>query len=134
LSQSDVVTATITIAAAPAVVFPYFTDPALLVQWIGDTAQLAAEPGGLFALDMGDTRVRGTFIEVDPPSRVVFTWGVVDSDSLPVGSTTVEVVLRPDGEQTIVELTHRDLPVDWRERHSEGWTRNLNVLALAAGA
>jgi uncharacterized protein YndB with AHSA1/START domain len=134
LSQSEVVTATITIAAPPAAVFPYFTDPAMLVQWIGDTAQLAAEPGGLFALDMGDTRVRGTYIAVEPPNRVVFTWGVLDSETLPTGSTTVEILLTADGEQTIVELTHRDLPVDWRARHKDGWTKNLSVLARVADA
>ncbi len=128
MSQSEVVTATITIAAPPATVFPYFTDPALLVQWIGDTAHLAPEPGGLFALDMGDTRVRGAYVTVDPPNRVVFTWGVLDSDTLPAGSTTVEILLTADGEQTIVELTHRNLPVDWRARHRDGWTRNLGVL------
>ncbi len=134
MSQPDVVTATITIAAPPTAVFPYFTDPALLLQWIGDGADLVPEPGGLFALNMGDTRVRGTYLEVDPPNRVVFTWGVIDSDTLPGGSTTVEIVLTADGEETIVELTHRDLPVDWRKRHEEGWTRNLSVLEQAVPA
>lgn len=128
MSQPDVVTASITIAAPRAVVFPYFTDPALLVQWIGDTAELAPEPGGLFALDMGDTRVRGTYIEIDPPNGVVFTWGVIDSDTLPAGSTTVEIVLIADGQQTIIELTHRDLPVDWRSPHKDGWAKNLRAL------
>jgi uncharacterized protein YndB with AHSA1/START domain len=134
LSQSDVVTATITIAAPPAAVFPYFTDPALLVQWIGDTAQIAPEPGGLFALDMGDTRVRGSYVAVDPPNRVVFTWGVLDSETLPAGSTTVEILLTADGEQTIVELIHRDLPVDWRAAHKDGWNKNLSVLERTARA
>jgi uncharacterized protein YndB with AHSA1/START domain len=134
LSQSEVVTATITIAAPPAAVFPYFTDPNLLVRWIGDTAELAPEPGGLFALDMGETRVRGSYIAVDPPNRVVFTWGVLDSETLPSGSTTVEIRLTADGDQTIVELSHRDLPFDWRARHRDGWTKNLGVLERTARA
>ena len=132
MNQSEVVTATITIAAPPAAVFPYFTDPKLLVRWIGDTAELAAEPGGLFALDMGETRVRGSYIAVDPPNRVVFTWGVLDSETLPSGSTTVEIRLTADGDQTIVELSHRGLPLDWRARHRDGWTKNLGVLERTA--
>jgi hypothetical protein len=64
----------------------------------------------------------------------VFTWGVLDSETLPSGSTTVEIRLTADGDQTIVELSHRDLPLDWRARHSEGWTKNLGVLERTARA
>jgi hypothetical protein len=45
------VTATTRIAAPPEVVFPYFTDPALIVTWLGDRADLNAQPGGVFAVE-----------------------------------------------------------------------------------
>jgi uncharacterized protein YndB with AHSA1/START domain len=97
VTVAEVLTATVRISAPPADVFPYFTDPALLVQWIGEWADLHPEPGGKFALDFAKTPVRGEYVEVEPPRRVVFTWGVAGKDSLPPGSTTVEIVLTADG-------------------------------------
>lgn len=38
--RSNVIVATEHIQAPPEVVFPYFTDPALIVTWIGDQAEL----------------------------------------------------------------------------------------------
>ena len=43
--RDDVVVATEHIDAPPEVVFPYFTEPDLLVQWIGDRALLDPQPG-----------------------------------------------------------------------------------------
>ena len=69
---------------------------------------------------------------VEPPHRVVFTWGIPQDDTLPPGSSTVEVVLVADGGDTIVNLTHSDLPPDREASHREGWERCLGVLAAAA--
>jgi uncharacterized protein YndB with AHSA1/START domain len=134
MNDTEPVRATVTIDATPEDVFPYLLDPALLVQWMGDTAELRPEPGGVFALDMGEILVRGTYVVVEPPRRVEFTWGVLDNDTLPPGSTTVEIVLTADGEQTIVELTHRGLPADWRTPHMGGWNARLGALAGRFGA
>ena len=134
MTAIDVVTATVQIQASPEVVFEYFTDPALMVEWIGDSAELSPEPGGIFAIDFANDHVRGTYLELDPPHRLVFTWGVAGSDVLPAGSSTVEVVLRADGADTIVELFHRDLPSDEeRSKHQGGWIECLARLATAAG-
>ena len=75
---------------------------------------------------------RGTFIEVDPPHRVVFTWGVEGRVDFPPGSSTVEVVLAPDGDETVVTLTHRGLPEEYRSSHEGGWTEFLGILASVA--
>jgi uncharacterized protein YndB with AHSA1/START domain len=42
--RNDVIVATEHIKAPPEVVFPYFTDPALIVTWIGDRAELDPHP------------------------------------------------------------------------------------------
>jgi uncharacterized protein YndB with AHSA1/START domain len=110
-------------------VFPYFTDPQLMITWIGERAELDARPGGTFAVDVGGAAARGTYVTVEPPSRVVFTWGIPGDATLPPGSSTVEVVLVADGDDTIVNLTHRDLPPDREPSHREGWERCLAVLA-----
>jgi uncharacterized protein YndB with AHSA1/START domain len=133
MTSPDPLVATIRIAAPPTVVFPYLIDPPLLARWIGDAAGSAPEPGGPFALAITDAKsVRGQFLAVDPPKRVVFTWGVPGSDVLPPGSTTVEIVLTPDGDDTVVELTHRDLPPSEAPSHQAGWTGLLDVLARVA--
>jgi hypothetical protein len=62
---------------------------------------------------------------------VVFTWGIPGNDVLPAGSTTVEIVLTAEGPDTLVELTHRDLPAVPLPGHREGWARLLPQLADA---
>jgi uncharacterized protein YndB with AHSA1/START domain len=63
-----------------------------------------------------------------PPQRVVFTWGVAGKDSLPPGSTTVEIVLTADGPGTLVEQSHHDLPAEEFDGHLTGWTAMLDRL------
>jgi uncharacterized protein YndB with AHSA1/START domain len=124
----DLVVTTI-IEASPQEVFPYLVQPDLLVRWLGSWVDVDPQPGGEFATDMGETQVRGSYLTVDPPYRVVFTWGIPGNETLPAGSTTVEIVLRPEGDATVVELTHRDLPDDWYGGHRQGWTDRLGDLA-----
>ena len=125
----DVVTASIRINAAPEEVFPYLIDPELLILWLAGWAETSPEPGGLFAINVGDNKVRGTYVRVNPPHRVAFTWGLHDNAALPEGSSTVEIFLTADGAHTIVDLTHRDLPVSTRDEHAEGWAMCLAKLA-----
>ncbi len=121
------------IAAPPEVVFPYFTDPELMVTWIGERAELEARPGGTFALDFVGVAARGNYVAVEPPSRVVFTWGIPEDSSMPPGSSTVEVVLVAEGDDTIVNLTHRNLPDDREPSHREGWEGCLVALVATVG-
>jgi uncharacterized protein YndB with AHSA1/START domain len=128
---SPTVTATTRIAAPPEVVFPYFTDPALIVTWMGDRADLDPQPGGVFAVDVGVSPARGTYVAVEPPSRVVFTWGLPGSETMPAGSTTVEVILTADGDETVVSLTHHGLASEDRPGHKKGWDTFLGALPAA---
>ena len=125
------VTATTRIAAPPEVVFPYFTDPALIITWMGDRADLDPKPGGVFAVDVGASPARGTYVAVEPPTRVVFTWGLPGSETMPAGSTTVEVILTADGDETVVSLTHHDLPGEHLPGHKKGWATFLGALPAA---
>jgi len=131
--RDDVIVATEHIQAPPEVVFPYFTDPALIVEWIGNRAELDPWPGGVFLLDMGEVVARGAYITVEPPHRVVFSWGISGSDALPPAGSTVEVVLIPDGDDTTVVLTHRGLPSTHISNHRAGWEQQLGRLRVAAG-
>ena len=129
--MSEPVIATTRIVAPPEVVFPYFTDPALIVTWLASSAELEARPGGRLALEISGNRLEGSFVTVEPPHRVVFTWGVPGSEPMPAGSTTVEVTLTADGDETVVTLTHRDLPEEERPPHQQGWQHFLGQLPAA---
>jgi uncharacterized protein YndB with AHSA1/START domain len=123
------------IEASPETVFPFFTDPEKMVRWKGVEAELRPEPGGAYRVDVDGGRhvVRGEYVEVDPPRRVVFTWGWESEETLvPPGTSTVEVELVPEGDATLVRLVHRDLPSGAQGPHSEGWDHYLQRLAVAA--
>lgn len=129
-----IVDQTVRIAAPPEVVFEYFVDPQKLVSWIGSRADLEASPGGRFWVDMNGTDVAaGQYLEVEPPTRVVFTWGWErGGQPLAPGSSTVEITLTPDGAHTVVRLIHRDLPKPFVEGHGAGWTEHLATLVALA--
>jgi uncharacterized protein YndB with AHSA1/START domain len=129
---TDPYTTSIRIDATPAEIFPYLVDPELIVRWMGDWADLDPAPGGKLVLDINGVPIRGEYLVVDPPHRLVFTWGAAGSETLPPGSTTVEIALRPDGNGTVVELAHCDLPPEEAPLHDTGWTHFLARLAVAA--
>jgi uncharacterized protein YndB with AHSA1/START domain len=133
-SSESVVQREVRIAARPETVFPFFTDPALMARWFGRLVALEPTPGGALRVAINDQIVaRGAFVEIVPPSRVVFTFGWEGTDqSVPPGSSTVEVVLVPDGDGTLVRLSHRDLPVVTRDEHAHGWEHYLARLATVA--
>src|SRR5437762_99350 len=96
-------------------------------------ARRASSPKGAPALAACTARDRGAFVEVVPPSRVVFTFGWDNDEVVPPGSSTVEVTLSPDGDGTRVRLVHRGITTrEMREQHQQGWQHYLGRLAVAA--
>jgi uncharacterized protein YndB with AHSA1/START domain len=75
---------------------------------------------------------RGQFVELVPGERVVFTWGWADRPGIPPGSTTVQIDLSADGEETLLVLTHRAVAADEAGMQQMGWTHYLPRLALVA--
>ena len=124
----------VVIAAPPEEVFPYFTDPEKMIAWKAAAATLDARPGVIFQIDVtGHDVARGEYVEIDPPRRVVFTFGWESAGSaVPPGSTTVEVTLMPDGDRTRVRLVHSGVPDRIRTGSAEGWDHYLPRLVVAA--
>lgn len=121
------------VAAPPSAVYAYLTDSVRWAAWQGADATIQARPGGLFRMRMhGGQTARGQFVELVPDRRVVFTWGWIDQPGIPPGSTLVEINLHPDGDGTLIQLTHRDLPPDQAPLHAIGWRHYLDRLALRA--
>lgn len=119
------------IDAEPAIVFPYLTDPTLMIRWMGDWADLDATVGGRFVVDINGIPIRGQYLEIEPPHRLVFSWGAAGNDVLRPGSTTVEITLRATGAGTLLQLVHRDLPPEEQPRHDVGWSHFLERLQIA---
>jgi uncharacterized protein YndB with AHSA1/START domain len=124
------------IPAPPAAVFALLTDPEKILAWMGTEANVAAEPGGLYLVNVtGARNARGTFREVVPVHRLAYSFGWEGSEAVPPGSSLVEIDLAdepPDG--TLLRFTHSGLPTaEQCAGHLEGWTHYLGRLAVVAG-
>ena len=124
--------------AAPARVYAAWTEPAQIARWFGPgkieivEAVFEARAGGRFMIhgrapDTGeDHRVAGVVQEAVPNQKVVYTWAW---QSTPERQSLVTVECRPDGDGTLLVLTHEqffDEPA--RDRHNMGWTGALDKL------
>jgi uncharacterized protein YndB with AHSA1/START domain len=134
-SQTQAIEREVRIDASPETVFDFFTDPAKMVQWKGAEATLDPRPGGVYRVQMNEQAIAvGEYVVVDPPNRLVFTWGWEgDFAATPPGSSTVEVTFTADGDGTLVRLVHSGLPSpESAEAHGQGWDEYMPRLAIVA--
>ncbi len=132
--ESTTVEREVEIAARPETIWQMLIDPNEVVRWMGRRADFEPRPGGRYWLDVvpGHTAA-GKFVEIDPPRRLVYTFGWEGSDGVPPGSTTVIFELVPRGKNTLLRFTHRDLPnTAAAESHSHGWDHYFERLSIAA--
>lgn len=126
-----------TFAAPPVLVFKAWTDPAHVVRWFGPkdfTAHdiaLDVRPGGIWRAcitspDGDDNWMGGTYREISPPDRLVFTFAW-DSTGF---ETLVTITLEAQNDQTL--MTFHQAPfasADSRDSHDGGWTESFDRLA-----
>ena len=123
-------------------VFRAFTDPETLKRWWGppgyDTpsAEIDLRVGGRYRFAMRKLPdgpilyLAGTYREVRPPERLVFTWRWEAEPEL--GDTLVTLEFRDAGGGTEVILTHELFPSQKaRDDHSRGWSSSWEKLAAA---
>jgi len=117
------------IDATPDEAFALFTEPERLRRWKAISAAVDLRIGGDYRLTVTPGHIAsGTFTEIEPGRRVVYTWGWVGSDDLPPGASTVLVDIEPAGDKTLVRVTHRGLSADQAVSHGAGWTHYLERL------
>jgi len=134
VDQRSAIEREIRVEARPETVFEFFTDPEKMTRWMGREAEIDPRPGGAYRIDIVGHVAVGEYVEIDPPQRVVFTWGWEGGGRLVgPGATIVEVTFEPDAGGTIVRFVHRDLPEDQVAPHAHGWDHYLPRLAVAAG-
>jgi uncharacterized protein YndB with AHSA1/START domain len=128
-------------------VFSAWTDPDRVSQWLcrapgykTEHLQFEARVGGSYLIRntsaAGDVyNIRGEFREVQPPSKLVFTWGgtatLASGATRPKMDDTVVVIeFFERGTQTEVVLTHYGLPTEeLRTDHTKGWNICFDNLA-----
>jgi uncharacterized protein YndB with AHSA1/START domain len=110
----------IEIAASPATVYAFLTEAARLKTWFAELIEADCRPGGIFRVTgpRGGV-IEGTYLEIVPNRKVVFTWG--GTEGLAPGASTVEFRLEPQGKGTLLRLRHYGLPASQIERHRRGW-------------
>ena len=126
-------------------VFDAFVKPDLLRQWMGPRGfrvtglEIDPRAGGRYRVTMqprtGEAAtVNGTYREVTPPERIVFTWKWEGEQmgALPETLVTVTFAERSgeQGDETEVRLLHSGFPAtEARDAHDAGWQGCLNKLA-----
>ncbi len=145
-----------TLDAPRDLVFRAWTEPDRLSQWWGagpdfstPIAEVDLRVGGKYRLGMKAPDqeepyiVGGTYREVRPPERLVYTWAWEQHGSgsstgtagegapdLGPGETLVTVEFHEVGDKTELVLTHEFFPdKNMRDEHNQGWEGVLTQLA-----
>ena len=137
-AETLAVTRELTIDARPDTVWEFLVDPMKAALWMGGSVEFDARPGGLYRLEVVSGNIaRGEFVELDPPHRLVYTWGWESEGAapfgMPPGSSRIEIDLTPVDGGTHIRFVHSGLPTEEAvARHGEGWDHYLGRLAVAA--
>src|ERR1700722_14523933 len=137
MDESLIVRRETQIAAPPATVFAFLTDPQKILSWMGAEADTDAHPGGLYLVKDVAGRpgrtARGEFREGVPVHRLAYSFGWDEEANVPPGSSLVEIDLLERDGGTLVRMTHTGLPNAYeREGHAKGWAYYLGRLGVAA--
>jgi uncharacterized protein YndB with AHSA1/START domain len=122
------------LSAPPARAFDAWLAPALTSRWLFATpdgqivrCDIDPRPGGAFVITdrRGGDEVEhvGSYVEVDRPRRLVFTFGVPKYSS---DMTKVVLTFAEDADGCDLLLEHHDVPQEWRDQTEQGW-RDLLV-------
>ena len=137
-------------------VFEAWTDPDMLRQWWGvgadfstPIAEVDLRVGGKYRLGMQapDRQhpfvVGGTFREVRPPEKLVYTWTWEHYEENHASGSAEETGSPPDAVETVVTVEFRDVQgsteiilthqyfadKNMRDEHNQGWNGALDQLA-----
>ena len=124
---------------APEKVWRAWTDAQALKKWWGPgpgepvaVAELDVRVGGRFRIVFGGPQgtaheVQGTYQEVVPNRKLVFTW--TWPNSTPERESVVTIVFRASDDGTELDFRHEQLfDEKVRDDHQRGWTGSLDKL------
>ena len=124
--------------APPAQLYQAWTQPEKMIRWWGVTghdktpiAETDLRVGGRFHVqfwtpDGAHQSVSGVYREVVPDRKLVFSWAW---QSTPERESQVTIDLKPDGDGTILTLTHEQFFTEQaRDDHTVGWKQALDTV------
>lgn len=130
-------------SAAPEQVFDAWLDPEQVRTWMsmalkdfglaGDIrrVEIEAQVGGRFIFsdmrDEGEAVHWGTYLVVDRPRRLVFTWFTSEEEERQ-NTSTVTLTIEPDGNDCVAAIVH-EMSAEWApyvDKVEGGWGRMLS--------
>ncbi len=122
-------------------IYAAWTTPSDIMKWLGGgccqfvSAKMDVRVGGDYAFlvkseQSGESEIRGTYRELNPPGRLAFTWntGGCDGDMERAETlVTVDLLERQGGTEVVISHD-RFTNDESRDRHQAGWTASLEKL------
>ncbi|WP_082892747.1 SRPBCC family protein [Rossellomorea aquimaris] len=119
------------IECSPETLFSYFIDPDKMIRWMGKQILLEPKIGGKYRININDENIAlGQYKEIIQNKKVVMTWGWEGSEIMPPGSSSVEFILTPMENGTLLQLNHYDIPIDKVPSNNNGWTHYMERIKL----
>lgn len=123
--------------AAPQRLFDAWADPELVATWLfttpeteSHTTTLDVRVGGQWEIidrrGGVDYRAIGEYLVVEPPHRLVFTFGMPQFEP---GFSQVTVEIAAEGDGAVMTLTQERLPAAYVAPSREGWSVMFDLLA-----
>jgi uncharacterized protein YndB with AHSA1/START domain len=122
-------------------VFAAFTDPAILVRWLGpaectmEAVAFDARVGGAFRFvyaspAFGIMTAAGVVTALRDPEHLAYTWRWLEDDPTDEHESAVRIDFIDRGAETEIVFVHENLASrESRGRHEAGWTGALDHLA-----
>lgn len=135
----DEVALSIDIEARADTVWDILASPERFSAWMGGQASFDCEPGSPFRVDFPQhgTVIAGEVVAFDAQARrLALTWGSESgpqADTVPAGSTRVDIQVRPKGDGCRLDLHHDGFAsAQSATEYDGGWRYHLGRLDLAA--
>jgi uncharacterized protein YndB with AHSA1/START domain len=123
---------TVLIRARRETVFAFLTETERWASWWGAGSSIDPTPGGRVLIRHANgVEASGSVVEVQPPERIVFTYGYASGKPSPPGSSRVTVRLDSHPDGTWLHLTHEFADSESRDEHVQGWRFQLSLFANA---
>ncbi len=106
------------IPATPEEIYLALTTASTISLWTGEPAIMSAEVGTEFSL--WDGSISGINLEFEPNKKIVQQWYFGEQDELSI----VTIKLHTDKAGTSVELVHTNIPDEYYDNITEGWTES----------
>jgi uncharacterized protein YndB with AHSA1/START domain len=123
----------IDICARRDTVFRFFTDSKYFADWWGEGSTIEGrKSGSLKILFSNGIQVSGKILEIDPPERIVFTYGYESGKPFSPEDSRVTITLQEHPSGTRLTLTHEFHDAASRDQHIQAWRYQLALFANAA--